>query len=243
MVVTNQHGSQVAVPIKLLAWTNGELWIWMDSDRGKALAPMAKKFENNLGVKVTIDTPQNITTSFPLAAQAGKGPDIVIWAHVKVGEWADGGLIAPVEVSNECVNKFFPEVWQAVRHADRLWGYPIALETVTLIYNKKLLVGAPPRTLSDLSAINQKIKQRHPGIMTILWDYKSPYYSWGILASAGAYVFRQNGTSYDVKNVGVANPGAVLGLSKIIGLIHDGILPKSVEYSRTEELTAQGKLS
>jgi maltose/maltodextrin transport system substrate-binding protein len=122
-------------------------------------------------------------------------------------------LIAPVEVSNEFVNKFFPEAWQAVRHEDRLWGYPIALETVTLIYNKKLLVGAPPRTLSDLAAINQKIKQSHPGIMTILWDYKSPYYSWGILASAGAYVFRQNGTSYDVKNVGVANLKRIIELT------------------------------
>jgi hypothetical protein len=37
------------VPMNLLAWTNGELLIWMDSDRGKALAPIAKKFENNLG--------------------------------------------------------------------------------------------------------------------------------------------------------------------------------------------------
>lgn len=231
------------VPLNLLAWTNGELLIWMESDRGKALAPIAKRFENNLGINVTIDTPQNITTSFPLAAQAGKGPDIVIWAHDKVGEWADGGLIAPVEVSNEFVNKFFPEAWEAVHHEDWLWGYPIALETVTLIYNKKLLVGAPPRTLSDLAAINKKIKQKHPGIMTILWDYKSPYYSWGILASAGAYVFRQNGTGYDAKDVGVANPGAVLGLSKIIGLVHDGILPKSVLYSRTEELMGQGKLA
>jgi maltose/maltodextrin transport system substrate-binding protein len=164
------------VPTDLLAWTNGELLVWMDSDRGKALAPIAKTFENNLGIKVTIDAPQNITTSFPLAAEAGKGPDIVIWAHDKVGEWAVGGLIAPVEVSSEFVSKFFPKAWDAVRHQDWLWGYPIALETVTLIYNKNLLVGPPPRTLSNLETINQKIQQKHPGIMTILWDYNSPYY-------------------------------------------------------------------
>ncbi|MGA8657596.1 MAG: maltose/maltodextrin ABC transporter substrate-binding protein MalE [Chthoniobacterales bacterium] len=231
------------VQTNLFAWKNGELLIWMDNDRGRALGPTTKKFENDLGIKVTIDTPQNITTSFPLAAQAAKGPDIVIWAHDKVGEWADGGLIAPVEVSKEFVTKFFPKAWQAVRHRDWLWGYPIALETVTLIYNKKLLVGPPPRTLAELVSINQKIKKQHPGIMTILWDYESPYYSWGILASAGGYVFGQNGTDYDVKNVGVANPGAIAALSKIIGLIHEGILPKSVLYSRTEELMGQGKLA
>jgi maltose/maltodextrin transport system substrate-binding protein len=227
----------------LFAWKNGELLIWMDSDRGRALGPIAKKFENDLGIKVTIDTPQNITTSFPLAAEAGKGPDIVIWAHDKVGEWADAGLIAPVEVSREYTSKFFPTAWQAVRHRNWFWGYPIALETVTLIYNKELLVGSPPRTLSELASINQKIKKKHPGIMTILWDYQSPYYSWGILASDGGYVFGRNGTDYDLQNVGVAKPGAVAALSKIIGLIRDGVLPKSVLYSRTEELMGQGKLA
>ena len=49
---------------------------------------IAQKCENDLGIKVSIETPQNITTDFPLAAEAGKGPDIVIWAHDKVGEWA-----------------------------------------------------------------------------------------------------------------------------------------------------------
>ena len=84
------------IPINLLAWTNGELLIWMDSDRGQAVTSIARRFEKNLGIKATIDTPENIIDSFRIAAQAGKGPDIIIWAHDKVGEWADAGLIAPV---------------------------------------------------------------------------------------------------------------------------------------------------
>jgi maltose/maltodextrin transport system substrate-binding protein len=71
--------------IKLFTWTNGELLIWMDSDREYALGPIAKNFENDFGLKVTIETPEKITDSFPLAAQVAKGPDIVIWAHDKVG--------------------------------------------------------------------------------------------------------------------------------------------------------------
>ena len=89
----------VLVPMKLFAWTNGELLIWMDNDRAKGLAPIAQKFHDDYGLKVTIDTPEKITDSFPMAAQAGKGPDVVVWAHDKVGEWADAGLIAPIEVS------------------------------------------------------------------------------------------------------------------------------------------------
>src|SRR5271166_4459383 len=111
------------VPIHLFAWTNGELLIWMDNQRGRALGPIAQKFQSDLGLKVTIETPENITDTFPIAAQAGKGPDVVIWAHDKVGEWAGGGLISPVEVSDEFANKFFPKAWQAVRHQQGVWGY------------------------------------------------------------------------------------------------------------------------
>ena len=83
--------------MRLFAWTDGELLIWMDTDRGHALKPIALKFENHFGIKATIESPEKITDSFPLAAQVAKGPDIVIWAHDKIGEWAEGGLIAPIE--------------------------------------------------------------------------------------------------------------------------------------------------
>jgi hypothetical protein len=63
------------VPIHLFAWTNGELLIWMDNQRGRALGPIAQKFQSDLGLKVTIETPEKITDTFPIAAQAGKGPE------------------------------------------------------------------------------------------------------------------------------------------------------------------------
>ena len=230
-------------PIQLFAWTNGELLIWVDGDRGRALESIAQRFDDHFGLKVTVATPTQITDSFPIAAQAGKGPDIVIWAHDKIGEWADGGLIAPVEVSGEFADKFFPKARQAVLHKNRTWGYPIALETITLIYNRKLLDGPPPTELSQLQSVNQEIKKKHPGVTTILWDYKSAYYSWGILASAGGYVYGREGTNYDLKNVGVATSGAVDGLAEIIALVQAGILPKSISYSAVEELMGGYKLA
>jgi len=230
-------------PIKLFAWTNGELQIWMDSDRGSAVQAIGQKFEADLGIKVTVESPQNITDNFPIAAQANKGPDIVIWALDKIGEWADGGLIAPVEVSSDFSKQFFPKAWQAVFHQKQSWGFPIALETVTLIYNKALLDGPPPTDLSQLAAVSQKIRKNHPGVIPILWDPRSAYYTWGILASGGGYVFGKNGGDYNLNNVGIATPGAVAALSKIVGLIQSGVLPKSCSYSETEDFMGQGKLA
>ena len=232
-----------SITIPAFAWSNGELLIWMDSDRGPALEPILKKFEEQYSIKVRTEAPQNITDSFTTAAQSGKGPDIIIWAHDKVGEWADAGLISPLEVSREFSEKFFPKAWEAVTHKGKVWGFPIGMETVALIYNRKLLDGPPPEKLSDLVQLNEKIKRDHPGVATILWDYKSAYYSWGILASAGAYIFGKSEGGYDLGNVGVADAGAVEGLSKIMGLVDSGILPKSISYSASEDLMSQGKLA
>ena len=146
------------LPMNLSAWTNGELLIWMDNDRAKGLAPIAQKFQDDFGIKITIDTPEKITDTFPMAAQAGKGPDVVVWAHDKVGEWADAGLIRPVEVSSEFSRKFFPKAWQAVLHRGSIWGYPIGLETVTLFYNKNL-IGSPPTDLAQLIPFPRSIRR------------------------------------------------------------------------------------
>jgi maltose/maltodextrin transport system substrate-binding protein len=231
------------VAIRAFAWTNGELLVWMDSDRTRTLAPVVKNFQDKYGIKVQLEAPQNITDSFPTAAQSGKGPDIVIWAHDKVGEWADAGLISPIEVSSDLREKYFPQAWEAVTHKGQIWGYPIGLETVTLIYNKALLSGPPPSNLSDLAELNSKFKQEHPGAALILWDYKSPYYSWGILAGAGAFIYGKSNGTYNLADIGVNTPGAVEALSEILNLVKIGVLPKGVSYSAAEDLMSQGKLA
>jgi len=226
------------------AWTNGQLLIWMDSDRASAMRVVADRFEEDFGITVRIETPEKITDSFPLAAQAGKGPDIVIWAHDKVGEWADGGVIAPVDVTAAYKQQFYPMTWDAVRHRGQLWGYPISLEVIGLIYNKKLLNGTPPTQLSDLISFHQRLKSQHPGMNSILWDYSSPYYSWGILASGGGYIFGKTNDGYNPRDVGVATDGAVQALSEIVHLIDIGVLPRMASSgSIPQELMAQGKLA
>jgi maltose/maltodextrin transport system substrate-binding protein len=226
------------------AWANGQLLIWMDADRASAMRQVADQFERDYGIAVRIETPEKITDSFPLAAQAGKGPDIVIWAHDKVGEWADGGIIAPIDVTAAYQQQFYPMAWDAVRRRRQLWGYPISLEAIGLIYNKKLVDGAPPTQLSDLIPFHQKLKSEHPGMNSVLWDYNNPYYSWGILASGGGYIFGKTTDEYDPRNVGVATDGAVQALSEIVHLIEVGVLPRMASSGDiAQQLMAQGKLA
>jgi maltose/maltodextrin transport system substrate-binding protein len=225
------------------AWVNGELSIWMDADRVPAMQEAGRKFEHDYGIKVNVDATENIPNNFPLAAQSDKGPDIVIFAHDKVGEWADGGLIAPVPIAAAYRSRFDSKAWEAVQHRGEYWGYPLCFEVVGLIYNKKL-VQDPPAQLSDLIELNTRLKADHPDVKTILWDYDSPYYSWGIFASAGAYVYAKTADGYDTKDIGIASPGAIDALNQLIGLVRGGVLPKAASVAgMPKEMMAEGKLA
>src|SRR5260370_31376878 len=102
----------------------------------------------------------------------------------------------------------------------------MCFEVVGLIYNKKL-VPSPPAQLSDLIDVDKRLKTAHPGVGTILWDYDSPYYSWGIFATAGAYVFAKTEEGYDTTQMGIATPGSIDTLNHIIALVHARVLPKA----------------
>src|SRR5271163_2659557 len=133
------------------AWTDGELLVWIGGDKGyRGLAEVGKKFEKELGVPVKVEAPDGLTDKFQAAAQMGKGPDIVFWANDRLGEWADAGLLKPLEINGNFKADFLPMSWDAVTHNKQIWGYPIALEAVSLIYNKKYVIGTPPTQLSDV---------------------------------------------------------------------------------------------
>jgi maltose/maltodextrin transport system substrate-binding protein len=122
------------------AWTDGELLIWISGNRAyHALGDLGKSFEKDIGARVKIETQEQITDKYQAAAQSGKGPDIFFWAHDRIEEWADAGLIKPLEIKDDFKAAFLPMAWDAVTHNKQIWGYPLSLEAVSLIYNKQLV--------------------------------------------------------------------------------------------------------
>ncbi len=226
------------------AWTDGELLVWIGGDKGhNGLAEVGKKFEKDLGVPVKVEAPDGLTDKFQAAAQAGKGPDIVFWAHDRLGEWADSGLLKPLEIKDDFKANFIPMSWDAVTHNNQIWGYPIALEAVSLIYNKKFVAAAPPAQLSEVPAFAKELKTRNPNVIAIMWDYNTPYFSWPFLASGGGYPFKKIAGGYDVKDIGVNNEGAVKGLQGIVELINAGVMPKGASYSVMDQKMNSGELA
>jgi maltose/maltodextrin transport system substrate-binding protein len=230
--------------IRAFSWTEGELLLWLSDNRGyRSWVELGKKFEQEMGVPVRVETQEQITEKFQAAAQGGKGPDIFMWAHDRIGEWADSGLLKPLEISDDFKAAFIPMSWDAVAHNKQIWGYPLALECVSLIYNKKLVTGKPPAQLSEFPAFAKELKAKDPKLIAIMWDYKVPYFGFPFLASAGAYTFKRTESGYDVKDIGIDNAGAIDGLKTIVDLINAGVLPRGSSQSVGEEKLATGELA
>jgi maltose/maltodextrin transport system substrate-binding protein len=230
--------------LRAFSWTDGELLIWISDNRGfRALEALGKKFEEEMGVPVKVETQEQITEKFQAAAQGGKGPDIFFWAHDRIGEWADAGLLKPLEIKEEFKSAFITMSWEAVAHNKQTWGYPLALECVSLIYNKKLVSGKPPAQLSEFPAFAKELKAKDPKLIAIMWDYNTPYFSFPFLASAGAYSFKRTESGYDLKDIGMDNAGAIEGLTAIVNLIKEGVLPKGSTQSVMDEKMGKGELA
>ncbi|HEY5811731.1 MAG TPA: maltose/maltodextrin ABC transporter substrate-binding protein MalE [Terrimicrobiaceae bacterium] len=230
--------------VRAFAWVDGEVLIWIGGDKGwRGVVELGKKFEKEMGIPVKVEPMDGLTDKFQSAAQSGKGPDIVVWAHDRLGEWADAGLLKPLEIKEEFKAGFLPMTWDAVTHNKQIWGYPLALEAISLIYNKQLLTEPPPTQLSEIPAFATKLKAQHPKAIAIMWDYNTPYFSWPFLASDGGYAFEKVEGGYNVKDSGVNAPGAVKGLQQIVDLVDLDIMPKGATYSVMEQKMHAGELA
>lgn len=227
-------GPALAEAPKLLVWINGD-------KAYNGLQTVGNAFEKASGVKVVVEHPVDPTDKFQQAAGAGKGPDIFCWPHDRVGEWAKAGLLTPLRPSAKLKAESEETAWQALSYRGRIWGYPIAIETTGLIYNKAL-VPTPPTTWDELIALDKKLKAS--GKSAVLWDYNKSFFTWPMIAGAGGVIFGKDAQGdFDAKKVDVNNAGALAGAQMIERLIKDGHMPKGARYAEMESSFARGEVA
>ena len=226
--------AQAQAPLRLLVWING--------DKGyNGLQKVGDAFARETGVQVVVQHPEGAPDKFQAAAAAGKGPDIMCWAHDRVGEWARSGLIVPVKPPRRVREAIDDSAWAAFTFRGQVWGYPLAIESVGLIYNKAL-VPVPPATFEDVIAIDRRLQPQ--GKRAILWAYNQSFFSWPLLAGAGGFVFGRDAKGeLDPRTVGVNTPGALQGVQMIERLVRDGHMPKGARYAEMEGAFARSQVA
>lgn len=221
------------------AFEEGKLLVWFGNHQ--SLQDINARFTQDTGVPVAAEAPEDIPGKFQQAAAAGSGPDIVFWAHDRAGEWVTSGLIGALEPSPEVRDAIVDIGWEAFTIDGRIWGYPLRLEAIGLIYNKNL-VAEPPRTFEELFELHQRLAEQ--GKEAIRWDINNVYFTFPLLAANGGYAFAKNDQgSYDVADTGVNNEGAVKGAEMLVRLIEEGVIPQGAAYADMEAGVNKGEIA
>lgn len=223
-----------AEPLKLLVWING--------DKGyNGLQKVGDEFTQASGVQVVVQHPEGAPDKFQAAAAAGKGPDVFCWPHDRVGEWAKSGLIVPIKPARKIRDEIDDSAWNAFTYRGKVWGYPLAIEAIGLIYNRAL-VKTPPATFDEVIALDKALAAQ--GKKALLWDYNKTFFTWPLLAGNGGYVFgRTPQGDLDPGKVGVNTPGAVAAARVLERLIQNGQMPRGARYAEMEAGFARGEVA
>lgn len=216
----------------------GKLVIWMGADKGnEQLQGVVAAFTADLGVEVVVEVVDPLTDKFQQAAATGDGPDIVLWAHDRFGEWAAGGLIQPVEPGADFQAGILSTGWDAVSAGGNIWGYPVSVEAIGLIYNTDI-IASPPATFEELTSL-----ETPEGVAPILWDYNNTYFTMPMLMANGGYSFQKVDGSYNGTETGVNNEGAIMGAEVLRSLFDAGVLPAGVDYGVMDGAMAKGEVA
>lgn len=217
----------------------GKLVIWINGDKGyNGLAEVGKKFEQDTGIKVTVEHPDKMEEKYPQVAATGDGPDIIFWAHDRFGGYAQSGLLAEVSPDKSFQEKLFPFTWDAVRFNGKLIGYPVSVESLSLIYNKDLLPN-PPKSWEEMATVDKELRAK--GKSAIMFNLQEPYFTWPLLAAGGAYAFKKSDSGYDVKDTGVDNAGAKAGMQFLVDQVKAKTLNADTDYSIAEAAFNKGQ--
>ncbi|KIT14256.1 maltose/maltodextrin ABC transporter substrate-binding protein MalE [Jannaschia aquimarina] len=221
------------------ALEDGTIVIWTGANRDQdALRAAIAGFTEDLGIEVVVEeVDPDLPQKFQQAAATGDGPDIVMWAHDRLGEWASGGLIAPVQPSGAWTDGVLPSAMDAVTFDGRVWGYPVSVEAVHLIYNTDL-ISEPPASFEEVASLEVP-----EGVAPIMWDYNNTYFTMPLLMAGGGYAFQKVDGSYDGTTTGVNTEGAVAGATVLDGLVEDGVMPPGVDYGVMDAAMNKGEVA
>ncbi len=218
------------------------LLVWINGDKGyNGLQKVGDAFTAVSGVKVVVQHPEGAPDKFQAAAGAGKGPDVFCWPHDRAGEWAKSGLIVPVKPGRRIRDEIEESAWKAFTYRGQVWGYPLSIEAIGLIYNKAL-VKTPPASFEDVITLDKQLSAQ--GKKALLWDYNKSFFSWPMIAGPGGFVFgRTPQGDLDPKLVGVNTPGAVQGVQMLERLVREGVMPKGARYAEMESGFNRGQVA
>ncbi len=226
-----------------LAASQLTLWHAYRAAEEEALQQSIALFEAaNPGVRVeSLALPYDAFASkLSAALPTDHGPDVFIFAHERIGGWARESKIAPLDAElAELGPQFIPTSLEALKFEGHSYGLPLALKSVALYYNKKL-IPKPPATTDELVALAKAHTGRDAaGLPTygLAYQLKDSYYQALWLHGFGGSVFEEPG-----HRLRIATPQAERALAFVRDLaLRDKVIPEEPSSTLVSALFRAGQ--
>jgi arabinogalactan oligomer/maltooligosaccharide transport system permease protein len=218
------------------------LWHAYRGAEASALVDAVARFETAPGgvsvrlVSVPYDAFAN---KLSVAIPRGNGPDVFIYAHDRVGDWAETGLLEPLGLwaDERVIDRFFGQTVESLVYEEVLYGLPLAFKTLALFYDTTM-VERPPRTTAAMVAQAKAIRAADPTRWGLAYPLDSLYFHAPWLHGFGGRVYSHGDA------VALAEPAAVRSVEFVRRLVHDEkIMPEEVTSALVTALFRDHKLA
>jgi arabinogalactan oligomer/maltooligosaccharide transport system substrate-binding protein len=176
-----------------------EIVVWADETRGPNIRDALKAKASWVpGYTVTVKAFANFDALKDAIdkASATTGPDIVVGANDWVPTLAKNGKLAPVTLTAAQKARFSATQFYDLTYKKKLYGIPVDVNNVAMIYNTKLVTTAPKTfgEMVDFYKANKTSKSLKAGLCVAGGGMSWGAHSVASALGADAYFFNINGT-------------------------------------------------
>ncbi len=211
------------------------LVIWHDKEDGVVQAMEQHLKAAVPELDVVFEKKTSLTDSLKLVGNdPSAAPDLFIFAHDKVGVFAEMGILAPIEglLAEGALESYLPMTLEAASYDRTLYQLPLYFETLLFMYNRRYMQDEEvPKTTDELLTYMENNTGR--GRYGFVEQHSTAYYS-------AAWIHGFGGTMIDETATPFPDPQAVqAALEYHLNFV--ALMPGETEYSTVNTLFLEGK--
>ena len=212
-----------------------KLVIWHDKEDAVVAALESYLAAAVPDLEIIFEKKTSLTDSLKLVGNdPSAAPDLFIFAHDKVGVFAEMGILAPIEslLEEGALTNYLPMTLNAATYQDTLYQLPLYFETLLFMYNRRYMQDEEvPTTTDELLTYMENNTGR--GRYGFVEQHSTAYYSAAWIHGFGGFIIDEKGIPFpDAQAV----KDALNYHAKFVAL-----MPGETEYNTVNTLFLEGK--
>ncbi len=212
-----------------------QLVIWHDKEEAVISALETYLSTAVPDLEIVFEKKTSLTDSLKLVGNdPSAAPDLFIFAHDKIGVFAEMGILAPISsfLEESTLSNYLPMTLEAATYKDTLYQLPLYFETLLFMYNRRYMQDEEVPTTTDglLSYMQNNTGRGRYGFVE---QHSTAYYAAAWIHGFGGSMIDRSGVPFpDAKAV----KDALNYHAKFVAL-----MPGETEYNTVNTLFLEGK--